>query len=540
MVPRIGKPGRSFRGASLYFAHDQGTTETAERVGWTHVLNSPSDDPDKTVKWMIVSHYAANNHKEEENAPGRRIEKPVWTWSLALHPDQGDPGQEYWLTAAKSFLTEFGLQDHPTVLYSHTDEQYSHIHGMTTLIDPATNRTKADEALSKGHLKASRWAQKWEETEGKVYCAKRAQNNARRDNGEYVKYKDPELELKPLITRLYNGSDNGRAFQAALEGSGFKLAMGGSRIVIVDPNGKIHSISRQIEGAKAKDIKMKLAGLELPDVEQVRLQLQNRDDRDKNPAPDHDPERQQEKPVADPAPSPAPQTEKPAPEYLDRDQQDREWQESIIDAGIQHEQERREALGAERKNRAQDRRLAEWGDFYEENSQARSKLQDKLQAAYGERERRLRQEIDQLDTTLKNSGRLKLWWLKLRGRVSKTAEQDLADMRRSLENLEWRKKEATDTVEQRIAQERQRIAARHEKQVRPFNQPKVLDRQPEGSQRPPALPQGPVPPSRDFGNAARGAPPGNDNSVEQARRKEIMEHMQRMQDRRSRGPSRGR
>ena len=147
MVPRISKPGRSFRFAAIYYGHDRGTIATSERVGWTYVLNSHTDDPGKAVRWMIVSHQAANASKEEQSAPGRRIEKPVWTWSLAVSPDQGDPGQEYWLKAAKSFLAEHGLADQPTVLYAHTDERHAHVHGLTTLIDPATGSMKMKTCL---------------------------------------------------------------------------------------------------------------------------------------------------------------------------------------------------------------------------------------------------------------------------------------------------------------------------------------------------------------------------------------------------------
>ncbi len=61
------------------------------------------------------------------------------------------------------------------------------------------------------------------------------------------------------------------AFQAALADHGLKLAQG-KRVVVIDSNGKVYSLSRHIEGATAKDIRHKLADLKLPDLDEAKAQ----------------------------------------------------------------------------------------------------------------------------------------------------------------------------------------------------------------------------------------------------------------------------
>lgn len=78
---------------------------------------------------------------------------------------------------------------------------------------------------------------------------------------------------KAEITAAYFAADTGVAFINALEEKGYYLAQGDKRaFVVVDKALEVHSLTRQIEGAKAAEIKTKLAMApdQLPTVEQVR------------------------------------------------------------------------------------------------------------------------------------------------------------------------------------------------------------------------------------------------------------------------------
>jgi hypothetical protein len=83
----------------------------------------------------------------------------------------------------------------------------------------------------------------------------------------------PEKRRKE-ITQAWRASDSPEAFRAALSQKGYVLAKGDKRgFVLIDRYGDVHSLARQIEGVKARELKAKLAPLaeQLPSVDQARV-----------------------------------------------------------------------------------------------------------------------------------------------------------------------------------------------------------------------------------------------------------------------------
>ena len=294
-----------------------------------------------------------------------------------------------------------------------------------------------------------------------------------------------------------------------MEDAGFRLAKG-RRIVLIDREGKIHSITRQIEGTKGKEIRSRLANLELPVVDEVRGRQRQEGDR----APKHGRGGEAKRPAemqagAEPEKQARPRKNaksedqndrvqayggRKQPVSIDREEQDRQWQESIVDAAIRAEEAkgrdkgktasraaRAASSGGQRRpapaptpamlNALQDRHHRELGDFWTEKQQQRLMLSAKMEHQYGADERNLRRDIDELQQTLHNSGRLRIWWLKLTGRLSITAEADLENNRRTLENVEWRKREAQQGLESRFRERETAIKARYERERLALHQP---------------------------------------------------------------------
>ncbi len=87
-------------------------------------------------------------------------------------------------------------------------------------------------------------------------------------------------EAKELMTEIWSATQNGKGFQAALEKKGWILARGDRRdFVAIDQKGGTHSLSRRIEGATAKDVRARLADLDLsrlPSVADARATQQAR------------------------------------------------------------------------------------------------------------------------------------------------------------------------------------------------------------------------------------------------------------------------
>ncbi len=372
------------------------------------------------------------------------------------------------IETARSALAELSLSDHEVLMVAHRDEVHPHIHCIINRVNPNTGLVNT---LPYAKLKLSRWAEAYEKTHGKVYCEQRVENNARRDQGEWVKYREPELEMRALITQLYKNSDSAKAFQAAVEEQGYRLAQG-RRLVLIDPAGELHSLLRQIEDAKPKDVRKFLSGLELPDAEGARMQKADQD-------------QEREKVRKD-----GTQTTMEETAYADREEQERQWLYAMIDAAIEAEKARpappsskeegdreknegdqageggkaeeapkRKAkapapvpVTPEMLNALQDRHIEERGVFGTTRQQARDRQAFELNEQYGVFERGLRRDVAELEGTLQSSGRVRVWWLKLTRQVPWDTEKELANMRRSLENVEMRRREAVSALE--IEQER--------------------------------------------------------------------------------------
>lgn len=87
-------------------------------------------------------------------------------------------------------------------------------------------------------------------------------------------------QRRRVITDCYRNSDSAEAFANALEAAGYMLARGDKRVfVVVDVAGDVHSLARQIDGAKTKDVRKKLEGLTLsllPPVERAKVLMLQR------------------------------------------------------------------------------------------------------------------------------------------------------------------------------------------------------------------------------------------------------------------------
>lgn len=116
MIPRVAKGGRSFAGAYSYYGHDKGAT-TTKRVAWSHTENVLTEQPELAIKVMAYTALEAERLKEAAGvkATGRKLEKPVFTYSLSWHPEQ-TPSREHMLESALESLEALGLREHETLV----------------------------------------------------------------------------------------------------------------------------------------------------------------------------------------------------------------------------------------------------------------------------------------------------------------------------------------------------------------------------------------------------------------------------------------
>lgn len=89
---------------------------------------------------------------------------------------------------------------------------------------------------------------------------------------------DPR-DIAAEVTELFQQSDNGPAFKAALEEHGYELVTGQRGLLILDCTGKEHSLARRIEGVNTKELNAFMRDIDrqaLPTVEQAKAAQQER------------------------------------------------------------------------------------------------------------------------------------------------------------------------------------------------------------------------------------------------------------------------
>lgn len=271
MVPRIADTGHSFKGAGLYYIHDK-KAKTKDRVEWTHIHNIPTRDPDKAFRLMAYTAMNAQYLKQQAGVPltGRKAKNgSVYSYSLAWHPDQ-QPEKQTMLDAALETLGLLQLEEHEAVMVAHNDTNHPHVHVVCNLIHPETGKKTVP---SYDRLILSAWAEEVERNEGLIYCEQRVINNELRRNGrgegrqfQLIKFREKIVQRTETVRQLYEQSDSAKALKAGLDDAGYTLAKGDRRgFVLVDKDGEVYALARQLENQRAADIRARLKDVgELP------------------------------------------------------------------------------------------------------------------------------------------------------------------------------------------------------------------------------------------------------------------------------------
>lgn len=275
-------------------------------------------------------------------AAGTRSKRPFYHASINASPDET-------LTAAQraASITELeralGLTGQPRVVVEHMKAGRIHWHVVWSRIDLTRMAAISDSHNYRKHEEAARRLER-EFGHARVQGA-----HAERDLLPSPDGSEPTRRKRPArtpshaemqqaersgitpqdatatITALWRSTDSGKAFAAAIAATGWTLARGDKRdFVVIDPAGETHSLARRIEGAKAKDVRERMADIDaasLPTVDEARARQQEPE----QPTP------QQAEPVApvesEPAPAlvlepepPLPDPDSPtAPEEPDRE-----------------------------------------------------------------------------------------------------------------------------------------------------------------------------------------------------------------------------
>lgn len=208
-------------------------------------------------------------------------------WIGVLNPGPNERlTEEGWEKAREILEKHRGYQGQPYFVVEHEKNGYVHRHLVMSRIDTENMRALPDGLDAKichaaareieDQLGLQRVVGPFDREPG-TPRPKRAPKNWEMYRGMTTKI-DPR-DITAEVTHLYQQSDSGKAFQAALEDHGYRLVTGRRGLLILDSAGKDHSLARRIDGVTAKELNAFMGDVDrqaLPTLEQGKAQFQER------------------------------------------------------------------------------------------------------------------------------------------------------------------------------------------------------------------------------------------------------------------------
>lgn len=193
-----------------------------------------------------------------------------YIYSLSISPD---PAQR---NLSRAELDDYiariekrlGLEGQSRAVVVHVKEGREHYHAVWSRID--TEQLRAVQ-IYRDHIRLQEITKQFAKERGLRLPEKMRDDNRKdrfKDRDKRVSHAEKQQEERTGVTKeerrrditdCWKRSDTAASFTAALEEKGYYLAQGDKRgYVVVDRYGEIHSLSRQIEGVKARDISARL------------------------------------------------------------------------------------------------------------------------------------------------------------------------------------------------------------------------------------------------------------------------------------------
>lgn len=242
------------RSSGGFFAHHLMKAEDNERVDVTEIRGLLADNVRDALQEMrmVAAGTKADNYFYHASINPREDEH--------LTPEQ-------WEVAVDRLEQNLGLTDHARFQVEHEKEGRIHRHIVWSRVDLESMTVTPASGNYLAHDKTRAELEREFSHEPTPPTPEPSQRKSR-EFAEWENWRGTEsgispAEMKAEITALWQQSDGGRAFSAAIEEKGYLLAKGDRRdFVLIDSEGDIHSLARRIDGAKAADIRAKMTDLD--------------------------------------------------------------------------------------------------------------------------------------------------------------------------------------------------------------------------------------------------------------------------------------
>jgi len=236
----------------------------------THLMNS--FDNDRVAVAEVRGAIAQDLHGAfaEWYAQSKATNCSKYIYSLSINPDhrQGPFSREHYYDFIRRAEKRLRLENQPRAVVFHVKYGREHCHVIWSRIDMAKGKAVQ---ISHDHQKLRLVAREYahdhkltlppgmRQDRGKARFAFRAAAENLGEKQQQERSGITKQQRREQITKIWGESSDARSFAKALEANGYFLARGDQRAyVVVDLYGEIHSLSRQLNGVKAREIKARL------------------------------------------------------------------------------------------------------------------------------------------------------------------------------------------------------------------------------------------------------------------------------------------
>ena len=231
--------------------------------------------------------FASDNIKDafrsiDAMAAGTRVEKPFFHVQVR-NPEGEELTRAQWLTTADRIERINGLAGQPRAIAFHTDEKtgHEHMHVAWARIDGDTLQAKPLPFFKLRLKEVCRELETELDLTPVSSERPRVERAPSRAEEEQSRRLDTDLHgIRGTIRTVYERSDSGKAFAAALADQGLTLCQGERRdFMAVDQAGGLHALGKRLLGDSAAAVRQKLGDLQadaLPTVAEARQHLAER------------------------------------------------------------------------------------------------------------------------------------------------------------------------------------------------------------------------------------------------------------------------
>jgi hypothetical protein len=257
----------------------------------THLLNEFDNDRVEIaeVRGTIAKDLHGAFAEWGAVATGTNCRKYLYSLSVNPDPEQGPLTRDQYRDFVDRTEKKLGLTGQPRALIFHVKHGREHCHAVWSRIDVQT--MKAVQLSHDRHSLRSaviEFARKHGLALPGGMTRDRIKERGQRQRPENLAEQQQEertgitkAERVAAITAAWKAAPDAKAFAAALKAQGYVLAAGDKRThVLVDKFGEIHSLSRQLQGVRAKQIRDRLgsayAADKLPDAAKLQQRIRKR------------------------------------------------------------------------------------------------------------------------------------------------------------------------------------------------------------------------------------------------------------------------